>query len=139
MENNSLDDSEFVTRLLTCTFPPNLFTHKAHLRLAWAYLQNNPVPDAVNHVCKNLFRYVIHLGAADKYHTTLTVASVNLIAHFQRKKTANTFEEFVAKYPQLLTSFKQILETYYSKGLLNSEAAKKFIYSTRSFTLHYLK
>lgn len=122
--SNSFDDTQFINSLRACTFPPELFTHQAHLRLAWIYLQNFSIDEAVKHVCEDLFRYVLHLGATDKYHNTLTVASVNVIAHFQRKFPSTTFEEFLLNYPQLSDNFKEILLTYYSPELLYSQVAK---------------
>lgn len=70
-----------------------------------------------------LKKLVTKLGAADKYHETLTVA-LTLLVHERRDQEA-TFYEFMTKNQDLLTNWRGILGTYYSEELLGSEDAKQ--------------
>jgi hypothetical protein len=74
-----MDDQTFVSSLETCALPPDQFNHAAHLRLAGIYLARYPLDQAVARTCATIRRYAAHLGAAEKFHATVTVALVRLL------------------------------------------------------------
>ena len=107
-KNSHLDwsDEAFLHDFGACSFPAELFDHEAHLRLAWLHLQQVTIDQAIILVTQQLKKYVQHLGAAEKYHATVTVAGVELVHHFLKKGTTSSFEEYLLKYPMVKTAFK---------------------------------
>jgi hypothetical protein len=116
-----VDDREFVSAFEACTLPPDLFPHRAHVRLAWLYLREDSVLAALDRFVRNLKRYATSLGAATKYHETITWAYVFLIHERMQRGSFATFEEFAAANEDL---FNGILEKYYAKETLASETAR---------------
>ena len=116
-----MDDREFVSAFEACTLPANEFSHRSHVRLAWLYLRDGPLPEALPRFASGLKRYAASLGAAEKYHETITWAYLFLIHERMQRSTAATFEEFAAAHPDL---FDPILGRYYSPALLASPLAR---------------
>lgn len=121
----SLSDSEFVSQLETCSLDPTLFTHEAHLRLAWINIKNHGIEKAIELTQYQIVSYVEHLGAIDKYNTTLTVAATRAVYHFMLKAKASYFEEFILKAPRLKAEFKKLIESHYGFDIFNSKEAKE--------------
>ncbi|MFC7773860.1 hypothetical protein [Flavobacterium sp. GCM10027622] len=118
-------DAEFIQQLSDCTLPAALFSHEAHLRLAWIQLQHNHVEQAIDIIRVQIQNYAASLGAKDKYHETITVASVKAVAFFIQKTQSTTFLELVTQNQSLKTHFKSLLATHYSTDIFQSEEAKK--------------
>ena len=116
-----MDDREFLTAFEACTLPPASFDHRAHVRLAWLYLREDRVLVALERFMRNLERYATSLGAATKYHETITWAYVFLIHERMQRGSVATFEEFAAANEDL---FNGILEKYYTPEVLASDRAK---------------
>jgi len=74
-----MDDEHFLSGLEACTLPPEHFNHAGHVRLACLYLARYPLDEAIARTCATIRAYAVHLGAADKYHATITVALVRLL------------------------------------------------------------
>jgi len=68
--------------------------------------------------------YVSPLGSVDNYHTTLTVAVINIVASFKRRAKANNFHKFIADFPALTRDFKTLVAEHYSFDIFQSEEAK---------------
>ena len=85
-----LDDRAFLAAFEAGTLDPTLFSHEAHLRLAWLHIQQLGIELAVPTICSQLINYVDGLGARDKYNATLTVAAAKTVYHFMLKSTATT-------------------------------------------------
>jgi hypothetical protein len=117
-----VDDRDFVTAFESCTLPPHEFPHRAHVRLAWLYLREQPLLDALNRFVANLKRYATSLGAATKYHETITWAYMFLIHERMQQTSASTFEDFAAANEDL---FNGILNRYYRKETLASDLARR--------------
>ena len=115
-----MDDREFVARFEDCTLPPALFDHRNHVRLAWLYLKEEPLLTAMIRFKASLKRYAGSLGAAAKYHETITIAFLLLI--HERMGAAETFDQFADANADL---FGPLLERYYSKEALASEEARR--------------
>ena len=117
-----MDDRDFVTAFESCTLPPDEFPHRAHVRLAWLYLNEQPLLDALNRFVVNLKRYATSLGAATKYHETITWAFMFLIHERMQRSSSSTFEDFAADNADL---FNGILDRYYRKETLASDLARR--------------
>lgn len=123
-----LTDDEFEQQFESCELDPILFSHEAHLRLAYIHIEKYGELKAIENVCNQLVAYVNHLGATNKYNTTLTVAAVKAVYHFMQNSTASEFKGFIAEFPQLKNEFKRLMHCHYSFDIFNSQKAKnKFL------------
>lgn len=119
-----LTNQEFETQFQDATLEPELFTHEAHLRLAWIQLRHSGQEKAIDQVCRQLITYVTALGARDKYHVTVTVAAVKAVQHFMNKSQADKFRDFIMEFPRLKHNFKELLSMHYSEDIFSSQDAK---------------
>jgi len=104
-----MDDLTFVSGLEACTLPPEHFNHAGHVRLACLYLAWYPLDEAVARTCATIRTYATHLGVADKYHATITVALVRLLH---------------AQGTEPLASARELLALHYSEAVLASAGAR---------------
>jgi len=126
MPNSHLDlaDEEFLDQFKSCALSPELFSHEAHLRLAWLLIDKHGKEVAINQVSGQIENYVDHLGARDKYHKTLTVAAVQIVHHFYEQSESTNFDDFILENPRLKTSFKELINSHYSSEVYNLEEAR---------------
>lgn len=122
VEAAPLTDQEFVEAFETCRLPIEQFHHRDHLRLAWIYLRRLGVPAAAVRLGESIRRYAAHHGKPEKYHETVTVAWLRLLAGSANRSGASSFEELLAASPDLLD--KNTLQQYYSPKLLAFESAR---------------
>lgn len=121
---SNLSDAEFQQQFEDKTLDPDEFNHKGHLRIAWLYLSQQPLAQAVNSVCAGIKAYAESLGAKDKFHHTLTEATVRLISERMDSGKYRYFYEFLKNNLDLITELKQLIANQYSEELLNSERAR---------------
>ena len=117
-----MTDQEFVDAFETCRLANELFHHRDHLRLAWIYLQRYGISAAPARIGESIRRYAAHHGKLEKYHETVTVAWLRLLAVSADRSGAASFEELLAASPELLD--KNTLHYYYSPELLALESAR---------------
>ncbi len=115
-------DRDFIEAFENCTLPPECFSHRAHVRLAFLYLREGPLLDTLTRYSDGIRRYAGSLGAAAKYHETITWAFLFIIHERMQRASYATFDDFAAANEDL---FGPILERYYSKETLGSELARK--------------
>lgn len=72
-----------------------------------------------------LKRFAGSKGAAGKYHETITVAYMLLIAERLDGARQLTWSEFAAANPDLLAWYPSVLATYYSEALVASDRARR--------------
>ncbi|WP_299123717.1 hypothetical protein [uncultured Tenacibaculum sp.] len=125
ISHNELTDKKFILQFENCSLNPSLFSHEAHIRLAWIYIKKYGCQKAEERVQKYLKAFVKHVGATDKYNTTLTIAAIKIVAHFIKKSDKNNFKEFILEHPQLNTNFKLLINSHYSIDIYNSILAKE--------------
>ena len=123
-KHNELSDIEFEKKFNHRSLDPSLFTHEAHLRLAWIHIQKYGIEVALDNVYNQIKAFVEHVGAAEKFNATLTIAAVKVMHHFINKANATSFSGFLIKYPRLKTSFKELMEAHYSKDIFTLPDAK---------------
>lgn len=117
-----MHDHEFIEAFEACTLPSDQFPHRAHVRLAWLYLRDAPVLEALPRFVEGLKRYAGSLGAGAKYHETVTWAYMFLIHERMARGEHATFDEFAAANPDL---FNGVLAKYYTPETLESELARR--------------
>ena len=120
----SLSDAEFIHDFENCKLDPSWFTHEAHLRIGFLYIQQLGSKLAAQKLCTGIARFDRIFGNGDKFHRTITVASIGILSHFMRKSAASDFISFIEEYPQLKTDFKRLLHTHYSGELLSTSMSK---------------
>ncbi|TYP71638.1 hypothetical protein [Aquimarina intermedia] len=123
--HTELSDAQFLQQFRSCELDPTLFTHEAHLRLAYLYIQRDGVTQAESIVSQQLQRYVQQLGASDKYNATLTQAAIKAVHHFIQKSTTDTFEGLLHEFPRLKTNFKALMSCHYSFDIYTNDAARR--------------
>jgi hypothetical protein len=117
-----MTDDEFLAAFDTCTLPKPLWTHEAHVRLAWICLGRMSFAAARDHVRAGIRKYNESLGNTAGYHDTVTVAFVRIIS--TKRRLGETFAEFRDTNPEVFSKTEPILLRYYSKPRIDSAAAR---------------
>ena len=99
-----MTDAEFLQQIEDCTLPKAAFSHRNHVRLAWLYLNDRQAGDADARIAATIQRYATSIGAARKYDHELTVKWMRLVEAAIAATPAESFEEFIAARPELLTT-----------------------------------
>ena len=120
-----MDDATFEKAFQNASLDPSLFTHEAHLRLAWIHLNKYGEQQAIENICNQILGYVKSLGATDKYNKTLTIAAIKAVKHFMGKSSSHNFSDFILEFPRLKFHFREIIGAHYQMDIYNSERAKK--------------
>jgi hypothetical protein len=128
-----MTDQEFLRALELCELPENEFGHAAHIRAAYLYLQGAGFAGALERIRSAIRNYARHLGKADRYHETITVAYVSLIQqHICERGDGGGWAVFVRDNPELLQP--GLLLQFYPKAQLDSELARKVFLLPRSMS-----
>lgn len=128
-----MSDEELVDAFEAATLPADHFSHAMHVRVAWCYLRRHPLGEALARFTTALKRFAAHHGATGKYHETVTVAYMLLIAERLAVSRNLSWEEFIAAYPELLARHPSVLERYYDAETLASGRARLgFVMPVRS-------
>jgi hypothetical protein len=117
-------DEDFLRAFEDLSFPADLFHHREHLRVAWVYLKSSDASRAAERMSEGIRRFANHHGATQKYHHTLTLAWMRLVAAaLVETPEGHTFEQFITAHPQLQDT--NLPAKYYSKELLETPAARE--------------
>ena len=119
-----LSDTGFELQFCNGTMDPAIFTHEAHLRLAWIHVRNYGVEKAIQNITVQLLNFVQVAGAAGKYNKTLTIAAIKAVSHFISKSGADNFYDFIHEFPRLKYNFKDLMAFHYQQDIYQSEKAK---------------
>jgi hypothetical protein len=112
-----LKDEEFSYAFEMATLPASEFDHAGHVRAGWWYLQHYPIGEAIDRFCRILRAFAAAQGATGKYHETMSIAWMLLIA--ERLSTARDVEwpVFAARHPELFAGDTEKAKAVYN-GLL---------------------
>lgn len=117
-----LNGPALLAGLADFSLAPADFSHRAHVCAAWQCLREAPFETASARFVGLIKGYVAHLGAGDKYHHTLTLALLRLIA--ARMADDLDWPDFAATNADLLTNARGILARHYSDTRLHSTTAR---------------
>ena len=120
-----MDDEALVRLFEAGDVPPEGFHHAHHVRVAWWYLRQAALPEALARFSSTLRRFAIARGRPDLYHETITTAYVLLINERLDAGRDGTWEQFAACNPDLLTWAPSVLERYYEPATLASDRARR--------------
>jgi hypothetical protein len=105
---------------------PGDFHHADHMRVAFAYVSEFPMLEAIATFSAALKRFAISKGKPNLYHETITWAYLLLIGErLSRAGKTRSWEKFAEKNQDLLAWKSGILERYYSKQTLESDIARE--------------
>ncbi len=117
-------DQDFLRAFEELSFPAELFHHREHIRVAWLYLKSTDASRAAELMSEGIRRFANHHGATQKYHHTVTLAWMRLVAAaLAETPEEHVFERFLSAHPELKDT--NLLAKYYSKELLQSAAARE--------------
>ena len=117
-------DEDFLRAFENLSFPVDQFHHREHLRVAWLYLKSSDATRAGERMSAGIRRFANHHGATEKYHHTLTLFWMRLVAvALVETPEGCAFEEFLAAHPELCD--KNLPRKYYSPDLLGALAARQ--------------
>lgn len=102
------------------------FHHADHVRIAFGYVAELPMLEAVAKFSAALRRFAISRGKPNLYHETVTWAYLFLIAERRaRAEQTESWEAFAARNADLFVWKGGVLERYYTKGTLESDLARR--------------
>lgn len=127
----ALSDQELQSAFEGCTLPHDLWTHRAHVRMAFLYASRHPFSSALERMRQAIKAYnaskQIPESLEQGYHETMTVAFMRLVhGSLVRNSPFPTSEAFCDHHPELLD--KLVLRKFYSRErILTPQAKKEFV------------
>ena len=118
-------DEEYEKAFESYQLKPGMFSHEAHLRLAYIHIKKYGRSQAEINMCDQIKGYAESLGFFDKFNKTVTVAAVKVMDHFIQKSSSNSFQELIQEHPSLLTNFREILSQHYGFNVFGDKRAKQ--------------
>lgn len=100
------------------------FDHAGHVYVAWLYLAEYPLADAIGRFTAALRRLTIQVGVPDKYHETISWFLMLQIAERVTAPAARDWFSFRRNNDDLFSRALDVLRRYYSDELLWSERAR---------------
>ncbi len=118
-------DRILVASIENCQLQLAEFNHETHLKLAYFYLVQQNMNQAIYSMSKTLKSFLKANGVdSQKFHATLTHAWLLAVKNFmQHSPPMRSSEEFIKHNPALLN--KDLLAYHYSQDLLFSSKARK--------------
>lgn len=120
-----LNDIEFEEQFATASLDPTLFSHEAHLRLAWIHIHKYGLEQACENICTQIQQFDLLHGGGKQFNKTVTVAAVKIVFHFIQKSKFKLFTNFIQAFPRLKNNFMDLLNCHYGFNVFSLEKAKK--------------
>lgn len=120
-----LADDELLARFEDGSLPDGGFHHEQHVRVAWMFVRQYGMPDALGRFSQALKRFAEAKGAVGLYHETITWAYLLLVAERIARGPSDTWDRFAAANPDLLTWKPSLLNRYYRPETLRSDLARQ--------------
>src|SRR6478672_8605489 len=108
----TMTDDELLRGFESCALED--FPHESHVRVAWCYLKREPLLLALARFRSGLQRFAAAKGKPERYHETITVAFMLLIAERLEDARELEWDDFAARHPELLRWQPSILSRFYS-------------------------
>lgn len=125
-----MTDDDLLQRFETGSLARSDWTHAAHVRVAWIYLNRRAFDEAAACMSEGVKRLNESIGVVNGpdggYHETITQAWLRVIGGRIRSDGADgaaaTSEAFLARHGDLLD--KRLLLRHYTRDLINSSRAR---------------
>jgi len=114
-----------VAALEAGTIDVDNFDHEAHVYVAWLFLDEFPVTEAIDRFSSALQRLTAKLGVPGKYHETITWFFMLLIAERREASASKDWISFRRDNTDLFSADQNIINHYYSSDLLASDRARR--------------
>ncbi len=126
MTDQELTDIELMEQFERATLPAERFHHAEHVRVAFLYLNQYPVLEALHSFSRALQRFAATHGKSKLYHETITWAYIFLIQErMARAGRTQSWEEFVKDNADLLSWKDGVLTRFYREETLRSDLARE--------------
>jgi hypothetical protein len=106
------------------SFDPSAFDHPAHVRVAWSYLQQCELGEAIRRFTRALHALTVRLDITGKYHETITWFFIIAIAERIARDPDADWESFRRRNPDLFRG-GNLLRRHYSAERLRSPLARR--------------
>jgi len=127
-------NKDLIDRFENDAVPEASFHHADHVRLAFAYLCEYPVLQALEKFATALKRFATARGKTQLYNETITCAYLFLIRERMVHCEDADWEEFARRNPDLLIWKDGVLSNYYREATLKSDLARRvFVLPDKSF------
>ncbi|MCV2884023.1 hypothetical protein OE749_04885 [Aestuariibacter sp. AA17] len=123
--HQTISDKDFQNQFEKLTLDHQYFDHLGHLRIAWLYLMQSDLEQAVDSTCNGIRSYAESLGAKDKFNFTISYALVMIISNRMNAEKQSNWQNFLNKNRDLADDALGILCKHYNKSTLFSEDARK--------------
>lgn len=120
-----MTDDELVQAFETATLAGDAFPHEAHVRVAWYYLTRYPMLTALTRFRTALQRFATAQGQPGRYHETITVAYMLIVADRLADSRDLAWPAFAARHADLLVRKPSALARFYSDALIASDRARE--------------
>ena len=111
-----------VARFEAQEIDPGAFGHREHLVCAFGMLRTYPFLEAANRYAAAIETMAMRADAPDKFHLTVTLAFLSLIAERMASTETDDVEAFLANNPDLQSP--GLLYRWYPKAQLKSDLAR---------------
>lgn len=102
---------------------PAEFGHRAHVRVAWVYLREAPsLEAAIDNMRTAIRRFAEAAGASQKYHETITVLWMRLLAEVRSQGASGELADVLRAYPALAD--KDLPLQFYTRERLFGDEAR---------------
>lgn len=117
--------AEIVEAFENATLEAGDFGHEAHVLVAWHYLKELSLLDAIVRFTQAIRRLTRKLGVSSKYHETITWFYLIKVAERIKATPQADWPAFKAANPDLFAWNPSLIDRYYSKPLLESDLARR--------------
>ena len=118
-----MTDQAFARAFERGEITPAQFDHRAHVRVAWVYLNEAAtIDEALPRMRDAIRRFAAAVGAATKYHETITVLWMRLLAGVKARGASGELAEVLLAHPTLAD--KDLPLQYYSRDRLFCDEAR---------------
>lgn len=114
-------DEELIRKFEAATLDD--FPHAAHVRVAWWYVTHEPLLGGMARFRASLRRFAAAKGTPGRYHETITIALLLLIA--DRRREGESWDGFASRNPDLLQWPCPALTALYGRAALDSPRARE--------------
>jgi hypothetical protein len=120
-----MNNQELICRFENDAVPEDSFHHADYVRLAFAYLCEYQVLQALEKFASALRRFATASGKPHLYHETITCAYFFLVRERMARCEGAHWEEFARQNSDLLVWKDGVLSRYYSEATLKSDLARR--------------
>ena len=120
-----MSNQELICRFESDANSGDSFHHTDHVRLAFAYLCEHPIFEALQRFSSALKRLAAARGKTQLYNATITCAYFFLIRERMARSEGLNWEQFAERNPDLLIWKGGILTHYYDEATLKSDVARR--------------